>query len=111
MICIMIMKEAARMSSLFRSLNKDEKEKENLRKISPARPGRQSRPKTAPAKSKKVSLLFLTEKNLITFFLLQNLCSFFRGAQQPVGQTPPRHPPSQRKRTRPPQVDQLLQLS
>ena len=63
MICIMIMKEAARMSSLFRSLNKNEKEKENLRKISPARPGRQSRPKTAPAKSKKVSLLFLTENN------------------------------------------------
>ena len=60
----MIMKEAARMSSLFRSLNKDEKEKENLRKISPARPGRQSRPKTAPAKSKKVSLLFLTENNV-----------------------------------------------
>ena len=74
----MIMKEAARMSSLFRSLNKDEKEKENLRKISPARPGRQSRPKTAPAKSKKVSLLFLTENNFDYVFFFK-ICAPFLG--------------------------------
>ena len=78
MICIMIMKEAARMSSLFRSLNKNEKEKENLRKISPARPGRQSRPKTAPAKSKKVSLLFLTENNFDYVFFFK-ICAPFLG--------------------------------
>ena len=74
----MIMKEAARMSSLFRSLNKNEKEKENLRKISPARPGRQSRPKTAPAKSKKVSLLFLTENNFDYVFFFK-ICAPFLG--------------------------------
>ena len=41
--------------TFFRSMKKDEKDKANERKMSPA-PIRLSRPKTAPAKSKKVKL-------------------------------------------------------
>jgi hypothetical protein len=45
-------------------MNKDEKDQENLRKVSPARPPRAARPKTAPAHSKKVETIFIDVSSL-----------------------------------------------
>jgi hypothetical protein len=63
-------------------MNKDEKDQENLRKVSPARPPRAARPKTAPAHSKKVGYIFISslqQKEIIFHdMLLQRNDELFR---------------------------------